>query len=220
MKYENSLLNGIAVTQDTIHLSGKARNRLLKHGIKLPMGSHQVSIDHLKKLVQNVQKSVHGLTYYDVYPIDRMNYTSFEKIVQDRVICALRERIPGSAATVQYLLTFHDIDRSFSSLNLKPLDRIYLMYRGLFFLRIWRSFIKNSRSYNLSDNYITCYTHMCVEINAKNLIRLMKEQRDRNEHEMFLPIIYDSQTCERTFRMLRSMGTTQFTKINFCLLEL
>lgn len=220
MKYENTLLNGIAVTQDTIHLSGKARNRLLKNGIKLPMGTHQVSIDHLKKLVKNVQKSVHGLTYYDVYPVDRMNYTSFEKIVHDRVICALRERIPGSAATVQYLLTFRDIDRSFSSLCLEPLERVNLMYRSLYFLRIWRSFIKNSRSYNLTDNYITCYTHMCVEINAKNLIRLMKEQRDRNENEMFLPIIYDSQTCERIFRMFRAMGTTQFTRINFCLLEL
>lgn len=220
MKYENTLLNGIAVTQDTIHLSGKARNRLLKDGIKLPMGSYEVTINHLKNLVKNVQKSVHGLTYYDVYPVDRMNYTSFEKIVHDRVIFALRERIPGSAATVQYLLTFRDIDRSFSSLNLKPLNRVSMMYRSLYFLRIWRSFIKNSKSYNLNDNYITSYTHMCVEINAKNLIRLMKEQRDRQEHEMFLSTLYNSQTCEKIFRMFRAMGTTQFTRINFCLLEL
>lgn len=220
MKYENSLLNGIAVTQDPIHISGKARNRLLKHGIKLPMETHEVSVGHLKKLVKDVQKSVHGLTYYDVYPIDRMNYTSFEKIVQDRVIDALSDRVPGSTATAQYLLTFRDIDRSFSSLTLEPLDRVYLMYRGLFFLRIWRAWIKASRSYNLSDNYITSNTNMCVEINAKNLLRLMKEQRDRNEHEMFLPILYDSQTCENTFRMYRSLGTTKFTKINFNLLEL
>lgn len=38
--------------------------------------------------------------------------------------------------------------------------------------------------------------------------------------EQFLPSLFDSQGCERLFRVFRSMGTTQFTKINFTLLEL
>lgn len=56
---------------------------------------------------------------------------------------------------------------------------------------------------------------MCAEINAKNLIEIIKLFR-----EQFLPLILDSQTCERAFRQFRSMGTMQFTKINFSLLEL
>lgn len=222
MVYQNSLLNGdgIKVTQDIIHICSKGRNRLLKFGIKLPMGMHEVSVGHLKTLVKNVQKSVHGLTFSDVFPIDRMNYGSFEKIVQDRVISALRDRIPGSDATVQYLLTFRDIANSFLLFDLKPLDRLFLIWRGLFFLRIWRAFIRNSRSYTLGENFITHNTYTCVEINAKNLLHLIKEFRDCNAPEMFLPALFDSQTCERTFRIFRSMGTTQFTKINFGLLEL
>lgn len=146
MVYQNSLLNGIRVTQDTIHICSKGRNRLLKFGIKLPMGTHEVSIDHLRMLVKNVQKSVHGLTFSDVFPIDRMNYGSFEKIVKDRVISALRDQIPRSEATAQYLLTFRDISNSFLLFDLEPLDRLFLIWRSLFFLRIWRAFIRNSRS--------------------------------------------------------------------------
>lgn len=222
MVYESSLSNhdGINVTQDTIHLANKARNRLLKKDINLPMGKHKVSIHHLQNLLRQVHKSVHGITYSDVFPTDRMNYGSFEKLIQDRVINALKERIPGSEATVQYLLTFRDIINSFLSFDLKPLERIKLIWRSLYFLRIWREFIKASPSYTLGNNFITSNTYYCVEINAKHLTDLMKKFRDRLIPECFLPVIFDSQTCERSFRLFRSLGSTQSTKINFSFLEL
>lgn len=219
MIYECSLSGAnIRVVQDSTHLGQKARNRMLKDNIKLPMGSHVVSIDHLKKLVINVHKSVHGLTFSDVFPVDRMNYGSFEKVVQDRVINALREKVPDSEAAIQYLLTFRDIVGSFLQHDMKPLDRIFKMFRGVFVLRIWREFIISSRMYTLQQNFITYNTYMCVEINSKNLVELMKSMR--NSPDQFLPPIFDSQACERAFRQFRSMGTTQFTKINFSILEL
>lgn len=222
MIYELSSPKEVAfkVIQDPIHICTKARNRLLKSDIKLPLGTHDISINHLKNLVKNVQKSIHGLTYSDVFPIDRMNYDSFDKLVQDRVLISLKESVPGSEATIQYLRTFRDIASGFSEIDLKPLDRIHRVWRGIFFLRIWRKFVKNSRSYNLSDNFITNNTYMCVEINAEILIRLIENFRDRNLPEFFLPLLFNSQTCENIFRIFRSMGTTQFTRINFCLLEL
>lgn len=222
MVYESSILNGsgIMVTQDIVHLCTKARNRLLKTNINLPMGKSKVSIDHLRHLVNNVSKTVHALSPSDVFPTDRMNYGSFEKIVHDRAINALRDRVPNSIATVQYLLTFRDIANSFLSFDLEPLQRIFLIYRGLYFLRFWRQYIKNSVHYTVAENFITYNTYTCVEINANTLVRLIKSFRDRNMPQMFLPSIFDSQTCERTFRIFRSMGTTQYTKINFCILEL
>lgn len=220
MEHENGLDNGIKVTQDITHTCGKVRNRLLKPDIHLPIGTYKISIDHLRAIVNDVQKSVHGLTFGDIYPTDRMNYHSFAKVVKDRVIETLRSKIPNSEGTVRYLLTFRDIAESFSNYDLKPLERLFLIYRSLFFLRIWRMFITNSREYNLTNNFITRNTYMCVELNAKNLLYLMKEFRDRDGHDLFLPALFDSQTCERTFRIFRSMGTTQFTKINFSLHEL
>lgn len=220
MVYEASLGNlNINVTQDTIHLCGKARNRLLKRGIILPMGTHNVSISHLNYLVKNVQKSVHGLTYMDVNPVDRMNYKSFEKVTDDRVLKALRDRVPQSEATIQYLEVFRDIAKSFSDCDLKPLERIYLMWRSVFFIRIWRNFIQASPHYNVKDNFITYNAYMCTELNASSLIKFVKLFRERNAPEQFLIRLFNSQTCENFFRTLRSMGTTNYTKINFSLLE-
>lgn len=222
MVYEASLLNqsGITCTQDFIHIGTKARGRLLKEGIKLKMGTHEVSVVHLQQLLKKLHKSVHGLTHSDVFPVDRMNYDSFQKIVQDRVLDSLKTNIPESEATIHYLRTFRDILDSFLQTDLKPLDRILRMWRGLYFLRIWREFIKSSSFYNLSNNFITYNTYMCVEINANSLIHLIKYFRDHKTSEQFLPALFDSQTCERAFRLFRSMGTTQFTKINFSILEL
>lgn len=222
MVYESSILNGngIMVTQDTVHLGTKARNRLLKPNINLPMGQMKVSIEHLRSLVKNVSKSVHALSPSDVFPTDRMNYGSFQKIIHDRVIEALRNRVPNSAATVQYLLTFRDITNSFSLYDLEPLQRIFLMYRGIYFLRFWRQYIKNSPYYRLTENFITYNTYTSAEINANSLVLLVKFFRDHNMPERFLPSLFDSQTCETTFRIFRSMTTTQFTKINFGILEL
>lgn len=222
MVYEASLSNEIWIkcTQDHTHIGTKVRNRLLKRDIILPMGTHKVSIEHLRNLINNTQKSVHGLTFSDVFPIDRMNYKSFDKIVQERVLIALEQKVPNSKATIQYLKMFRDIVNSYMQFDLNPLERIQLIWRGVYFLRIWRTFLDKSSHYSVAENFITYNAYTCIELNAKALIALIKMFRDRNTHEQFLPALFDSQACERIFRTFRSMGTTQFTKINFSLMEL
>lgn len=210
----------IIVTQDHIHFGNKCRNRMLKESINLPMGVFEVSIKHLQSLVKNVQKSVHGLSQIDVCPIDRMNYNSFEKITNDRVIEALQKYIKLSDATVQYLKVCRDATSSFLSVDLNPEERIFKIWHSLFFVRIWRNFIKSSSRYTLKENFITSNVYMCLEINARSLIQLIKKFRNQGQPERFLPSLFDSQACENIFRLFRSMGTTQFTKINFSLYEL
>lgn len=59
LNYEQS----ISFLQDLIHVATKLRNRLLKISILLPMGISQVSVKHLKLLVNYVEKEVHGLVF-------------------------------------------------------------------------------------------------------------------------------------------------------------
>ncbi|XP_031638592.1 uncharacterized protein LOC116350795 [Contarinia nasturtii] len=210
----------LIVTQDHIHLGNKCRNRMLKQDVHLPMGKFEVSIKHLQSLVMNVQKSVHGLSQVDVCPIDRMNYDSFEKVTRDRTIESLQKHIKNSDATIQYLKVCRDATMSYMENGLTPIERIKKIWHALFFFRIWRSYVTSSTRYTLGDNFLTTNAYMCVEINARNLIRLIKKFRDANQPEHFLPGIFDSQGCENIFRLFRSMGTTQYTKINFSLYEL
>lgn len=208
------------VTQDGDHLGNKFRNRTLKLNIHLPMGVFDVSIIHLQQLVKNVQKSVHGLSQIDVCPIDRMNVDSFQKIISDRVLEALRVHIEKSDATIQYLKIARDITSSFLLHDLSPKERIFRMWHGVYFLRIWRQFILSSKKYTLKDNFITSNTYVSSELNARNLICLIKKFRDEQRERLFLPPLFDSQSCEKMFRTFRSMGTAQYTKINFSVHEL
>lgn len=208
------------VIQDTTHIGTKLRNRLLKPAVNLAMGDSRVSINHLKALVKNIQKSVHGLSNLDVIPVDRMNFGSFEKIVHERVIDALKQHVSNSEATIKYLNICKDVTSSFLQLDLMPLERIFKIWQRIYFLRIWRCFIMASKTYTLKDNFITSNAYSCIEINARNLIWLIKKFRDQNTPEQFLPTLFDSQSCEKAFGQFRSMGTTHYTKVNFSLYEL
>lgn len=210
----------VEYVQDMIHIGGKLRCRLLNESIKLKMGSKHASVTHLRSLVNNVQKSVHGLNTTDIRPFDRQNFRSYEKMVNKRVIMALQNNVNGAEATIKYLELCSDITSSYLDFDMSPLDRIFHMYRGVYFLRIWRNHVKTSQSQTLKENFITYNAYTGIEINARSLINCMKNLRDRNMPELFLPTIYDSQTCEKTFRLLRSMGTVNFTRINFSLYDI
>lgn len=89
-----------------------------------------------------------------------------------------------------------------------------------FFLRCWRAHIKSSDEYSLMEHFISNNAYTCVEINAHNLIEIVRKLRSTREENLFLPILFASQPCEHIFRMVRSMGTINYTKINFWLNEL
>lgn len=204
--------------QDTSHIATKMRNRTLNESVSLSMGRYKVAVEHLKKIVNDVDKSVHGLNSTDICPKDRQNLKSFEKIIDQRVISALQKNVPNSEATVKYLKLCDDVTSSFLHFDLKPRERLLRMFRSVYFLRIWRKFIVSSQYHNLQNNFISSNAYYCIEINAKGLIELIK--RYRTTPHLFLPTIFDSQTCEKTFRQVRSMGTMNFTRINFSIYDL
>lgn len=72
----------------------------------------------------------------------------------------------------------------------------------------------------MNENFISSSAFSCMEINAYSLIHLILKLRNSGKPELFLPMLFDSQPCERTFRQMRSMGTVNWTKINFTLQDL
>lgn len=128
---------GTVYMLDTIHIGTKLRNRLSKEGIVLPIGNYLVSIGHIKILLKSVSKEIHGLTYSDICPTDRQNYKSLEKIMEERVLNALKKHIPNSEATIKYLNICKQITSSILSLDMQPLDRVYKLWNSIYFLRIW-----------------------------------------------------------------------------------
>lgn len=210
--------NELSYFQDPIHIATRLRNLMLKISVCLPFGNSVISISHLKFLISNVTKDKHGLTESDILPYDHQNYKSLEKIMEDRVIQCLRSYVPGSEATIVYITICKYVTSSFLDTSLEPIDRVYRIWYATYLLRIWRLHIVSSEIYTLKENFLTPSCFSCIEINAIELIKLMVKLRA--VPEMFHPNMFDSQTCERTFRQLRSMGTMNWTHINFGMLEL
>lgn len=215
-----SLTESICYLQDIVHIITKLRNRLLKASIVLPFGCKLVSVAHLKILINEVPKADHGLVYSDICPDDRQNFKSFEKVMEKRVTDALKTYVIGSEGTIMYIDICRKIRSSLYEDNLPPIVRISLLWEATFLLRIWQKWINSSDVHNLDDNFITQNAYECVELNATNLVLLVKSFRDQNLDRLFIPTLFNSQPNEETFRQLRSMGTMNYTKINFTLLEL
>lgn len=211
--------------QDPQHIGTKARNRSLKPSVVLPIGNKIASVSHLKILINNVEKNAHGLVMKDICPDDRQNFASLQKIMSSTVLDALSEYVIDSEATVMYFKLCAEIVSSFIDLDLSPKERIYRLWHATYFLRIWKMWLddqhdnRNDIKYTVRENFISMNAYTCIEINAKNIIRLIRKLRSLNLGDMFVPHLFSSQPCEQTFRQLRSMGTTNFTKINFSLLE-
>lgn len=210
----------ICFLQDIVHIATKLRNRLLHLLTVLVVGNKVASVSHLKLLINLVSKDQHGLVYSDICPDDRQNFDSIKRIMLPNVRAALGKYVIDSEGTVEYIRICHEITSSLYDDELSPLDRVYFIWRATFFLRAWYLHIKQSRDYKLNSNFITSNAHMCIELNAKNLVVLMKTFRNMGLEKQFVPTIFNSQPCEQTFRKFRSMGTINYTKITFTLLEL
>lgn len=211
---------GTCYIQDPHHCGTKRRNRILKASSILPMGSKQVSASHLKMLITDFPKDTHGLVMSDICPQDRQNFASFEKISDCRILDCLQRCVIDSEATVLYLKVCREVVAAFIDENLSPLERVYKVWHGLYFLRAWKQFIQTSNIYTLKENFISHNLFCCIEINAYGMLRSITKFRDAKQPDLFLPNLFSSQPCENTFRQMRSMTTINWTRINFSLQEL
>lgn len=147
-----------------------------------------------------------------------MNFQAIDKLSSAKVI-SLLDSVANSKATKQYLqLTRHILD-AFLDKNILVEKRIYNMWYCIFFIRFWKSWLIENHI-NIQKNFITSNTHICIELNGHNLLLGIEKLKRTNAPEQFLPWLFSSQPCEKTFRQIRSMTSTFSTVVNFSMKEL
>lgn len=204
--------------QDIVHIATKLRNFLLSFQWKsnlLPFGSHFIRLRHLYDLIETCSKDRHLLTVSTLCPTDRQNFESVRRMCSVQVLRALRENIKDSEGTVQYLQIIRDNIDAFFDNELTPLQRVRKLWYSLFLVRMWRDFISSNKHYKLKDNFLTMNCYSCLELNAHSLVLILIRLKNMNRPDLFLPHLYDSQTCESTFRQYRSM-VTAYSVITNC----
>jgi hypothetical protein len=182
------------------------------------MGRYTVSLAHIRQLIKDQSRYDHGLAESDIDPRDKMNYRAVRKISSERVRKGLRT-YEHTAATEMYLQIMDETLDSFLHENISAEKRIYLIWRSVFFLRLWRIWLE-AEGYSTEANCVTLNTFTCIEINAHNLVAAVRRFRDEGTPELFLPTLFGSQSCEEFFRDARSLTSTNNTVVNFSMLEL
>lgn len=193
--------------QDHIHIGTKLKSCLLKASVILPMGKeHLVSRGHLVELINTVSKDQHELRESHINPKDKMNYRAVQLMSAEKVTLLLRTHISKSEGTATFLDMMREVVESFTRPDLKPLTRVQMIWKWVFFLRMWRSWIEeHKQDYSVRNNFISSNSYACIEVNAHSLIQILIKCRDAEEHNLFLPWLMSSQACEGKFRRLRTV---------------
>lgn len=212
-------LSQVVQIQDSIHIGTKLKSRLLSPSMILPMGKYTANRGHLVELVRIASKDLHCLTMSYLDPKDKMNFRAVQIMTDPQVISLLRETFKDAEATATYLEMTRSILSAFRDKNLSALVRVQLIWKWVFFLRIWRQWLKDHHGYSVSHNFISLNSYYCIELNAHGLIHMIRKFRDQEEPHLFLPWLFASQGCEEFFRSARSMTSTHSTVVNFSVLE-
>lgn len=106
---------------------------------------------------------------------------------------------------------------SYLDKSLTPSDRIYKSWYGLFFFRMWRSWLVKSQ-YTLKECFISSNTYLCIELNAHSLVKQLLKLGQIDDYK-FMPDLQGSQPCETMFRQARAFSPMGSTVVNFNMME-
>ena len=205
--------------QDHIHLLAKLRSRLLKPSNLLVLGCETACRAHVQQVFETFPKERHNLTQRSIDNKDKQNYSSIPILVSEDVQTCLKELTPtdNNTGTIVYLDMMRRIRDSIFDKSLSPIKRIELIWRVVFFCRIWRKWMSKT-TYPEQDHFITPNVYSCLEINAHMILCLVVSVFNGNLPKECLRVwTTGSQACQQTFRLLRSMSSNFSTMVNFTL---
>ena len=226
--------------QDPIHICTKLRNRLLSDTAELIIGNQRISLKILSDMIGSVNKLKHGLVKSNIYPRDKQNFASCEKISRDNVISTL-ENITDSLAIRLYLRLIRAIITAYIDKDTSIGERLYHAWFSVFICRIWWAWLlvkaedepdeisswssdssSSSRSITqlIKRFFITKSSFQSIEINAHQLTYIILLVMEKNlPVEAVQIFLFNSQTCESTFRSSRAMTGIFSSIVNFSVAE-
>ncbi|CAF1474909.1 unnamed protein product [Rotaria sordida] len=219
--------------QDPIHIATKIRNRLLSRVAKMKMGSYSIDKEHLIDLIESKSKIEHNLTKTDVNVKDRQNFSSCLRISSEKVLYLLNKN-EKAKGTYVYLTLLNLIISGFINKSTTIEKRLYHIWTVVFICRLWFSWIhylnitnSNNHTNNSNNNsqsqkkikqrtFITRPTLWCIEINAHTLLYIiLLVIKKKLPIDALNTFGFNSQICENTFRIARSLTGPFSSVTNF-----
>ena len=139
----------------------------------LVLGDETACRAHLQYLANNVDKDKHGLTARCIDQKDKQNFDNVAMLVSHDVTNSLEDckKVMGTQGTIFYLQIMRDVRDAFLDKSLSPIMRIFLMWKTIFVLRIWRTWL-DENGYPQSEHFITPNAYTCIGINGHMLVNI------------------------------------------------
>lgn len=97
---------------------------------------------------------------------------------------------------------------SYMDTKLEPQQRLEKCWYSTFMLRIWRKFVFSKKGLTLKNNFLSLYSHACIELNALSLVHCINQLKNNDRPNLFQTTLFESQHCENLFRQVRSFTST------------
>ena len=203
------------------------------------LGDQLISLYPLKRLIKGSSKLAHGLVISDINPKDRQNFSSCQKMCKEVVLNALDDS-PDSRATIVYLTLIRTVIQAYIDKDTTPSDRLYQAWLGVFLIRLWSAWLQTEKIVNLHKVFssnspssallkkkskqpfiVTIPAIFSLELNAHALTYLiLLATEDKELSDTILSMyLFNSQSCESTFRSARSMSGPGSSIVNFSVLD-
>lgn len=99
-----------------------------------------------------------------------MNFQSVIKICDPKIWSLLQKHVATSEGTRAYLQVMYYVFTSFLSEAVTVKNRIYYIWYSVFFLRMWRFWLRKTENYSVTEHFISRNSYLCIELNAHSLI--------------------------------------------------
>ena len=171
---------------------------------------------------EDLQELPRNMEYHTPCGNNLKNITQFCGYARKASIIKLKEKHEvdkmnrfSTSGTAVYLALMHHIKECFFNKAISPATRLYLIWKVVFFMRIWRTWLE-CNELSESDHFITNNAYVYIELNAHMLLNLVYNYATKTFPIECLRVwMPGSQSCEQLFRLLRSMTPTFSTVVNF-----
>ena len=208
--YTDSL---VVMIQDSKHALKTMRNNLFSGARALVLGNHLAMYSHARDLAFT-EIDNHPLYHRDVEKMDRQDDNAATRLFSAETLDFVRKHHAGCLGFAVYLFVMGEVVDAYQSRNINHRERVRMVLRCRYFLRLWRRFLQAGR-YPESKYYISREANDILEKLIDGLLGLIYIYRDgfQGRHPL-LPWLHSIEICEHVFAECRKL-IKDFTHLNF-----
>ena len=207
-------LSPVVMIQDSKHAAKTLRNNLFSGARALILGNHLAMYSYVRDMAFSVLPGC-PLYHRDVEKLDRQDDNAATRLFSATALDFVAKQFPDRLGLVVYLFVMGEIVDAYQSRVISHLERIKMVLRCRYFLRLWKRFLK-SAGYTESRHYISREADDILNTLIDGLIGLVYVYRDHLGGQQYplLLWLHSTEICEHVFAECRKL-VKDFTHLNF-----